>query len=861
MSSQHVANKQVLPDDIDLVPPSVNCFFPAITGVAAWMWVPAQDRAAYAEEWRELLGLPTDQPLGLNIAWLCDRIAAEDREAFRDACRACSDGQTKELDIAVRLDRVSALPRWVLLRGTVVDAAEQGLRISGVAVDVSRLRLDGRFLPMPAENGQAYQAMAENSPDFIIRFDRRVFPLYINPVAAAYLDVTPGQQTESAWGALGIRPMGRAFFRRHVTTVFETTKGLRTTASLPSKRGRQVTGEFCFWPELDAAGEVVAVTCHMSDISEQVQAEQEVRQNEQRFSAMYQLAQMLDRPEDEIIRFVVEQIALLTKSPYSYIYLPDFGEHGKNQMVWSQSVLDLVGADKLPTDRIPQDCFTREFDCETTAKTPFINNCSDGHGPYVAFECLIIRRYMLVPFIEDGRVVCIASVCNKENEYSAGDLRQLELFIHGSWLTLRRRRYVGALRKAKESAERASRVKDEFLANISHELRTPLNGMLSMLQLLELAPLADEHLKYVRAASLSGQSLLRIISDILDFSRMKSGKMSLQASPFDLRGTLTSTMNLFAGEARQRGLALSVSIDDALPPLLVGDDARVRQILFNLVGNALKFTEQGGISAECSLLPHRAKGKLWIYIAIADTGAGIPPEAHSTIFDSFTQLEGKTGKYAGTGLGLSIVKQLVLHMGGSLTVESQVGEGTTIHCSLPFEMPATSSVPSLQPSREEPLFRRLDILVAEDDPIGRFAIRTFLNHIGHRVLCVNAGRQALEALQIYPFDCLITDIQMPDMDGLEVVRRIRQGNFADIRTSDEVTALVRRVMPEARLEQGSIPHDLTVVAFTAHAMRGDRERFLRMGMDLYLSKPIIMEELQKILQQVLQRVNVCRKGA
>ena len=385
--------------------------------------------------------------------------------------------------------------------------------------------------------------------------------------------------------------------------------------------------------------------------------------------------------------------------------------------------------------------------------------------------------------------------------------------------------------------------------------------MLSMLQLLELAPLADEHLNYVRTASLSGQSLLRIISDILDFSRMESGKMSLQASPFDLRGTLTSTMNLFAGEARQRGLAISVSIDDALPSLFLGDDARVRQILFNLVGNALKFTEQGGISVECSLLPYRTKGKPWVYIAIADTGAGIPPEAHSTIFESFTQLEGKTGKYTGTGLGLSIVRQLVLHMDGSLTVESQVGKGTTIHCSLPFALPRELPAPLRQPPREEMSFRRLDILVAEDDPIGRFAIRTFLNRIGHRVLCVDAGRRALEALQIHPFDCLITDIQMPDMDGLEVVRRIRQGKFADIHPSDEVTAMVRRAMPEARLEQGNIPHDLTVVAFTAHAMRGDREHFLRMGMDLYLSKPIIMEELQKVLQQVLQRVNACRKGA
>ena len=853
MSSHRAAEKHFLSGESPFVRTNASFSVSSILGVASWLWEPLYDRAVYSREWRNLLDLPAEHILGASISWLWERVFVEDREAFRDACLACVNGLTDELDMAVRLESAERSWRWVLLRAKSSDDGH-GQRVSGVAIDVSRLRVDERFRPPPVENVRAYSAMLENSPDFIIRFDRQLFPLYINPVASTYLNIPQEQPIGKTCEELGIHADGCEFFRRNIMAVFEEGEGIRTTASLSSKLNGEITGEFCFWPELDAHGKVIAVTCHMSDLTEKIRAEQQVRRNEQRFSAMYQLAQMLDMPRDAIISFVVEQIAHLTKSRHSYLYLPDFGEGGKNCMFWSKSVHEWVGSEKLSADGIPSDCFTKEFACETTIRTPIVDNCTSKNEHHVSFGTLFIQRYMLVPAIEDGRVVCIASVCNKDNEYTDSDLRQLELFIHGAWLTLCRRRYVDDLKKAKESAEKASRVKDEFLANISHELRTPLNGMLSMLQLLELSPLADEQMEYVHTASLSGNSLLRIISDILDFSRMESGKVSLQTKPFDLRSTLLSTMNLFAGEASQRGLTISVDIDDRLPPILLGDDARVRQIFFNLAGNALKFTEVGGITVECSLLPYRKENQYWVYFAVRDTGVGIPPEAHSIIFESFTQIVGgKSGKYAGTGLGLSIVKQLVLHMGGSLTVDSQVGQGTTIHCSLPFNPPPKLSVPLHAMQWKEPVFRCLDILVAEDDSVGRFAMRIFLKRLGHRVVCVDTGRRALEALRMHAFDCLITDIQMPVMDGLEAVRRIRQGDFADIRPTDEVVAQVLQDIPEARREPGEIPQDLIVVAFTAHAMRGDREHFLRMGMDQYLSKPIIMEELQKVLQQILQQ--------
>ena len=855
MSLPRAARKRVLPNESEFAELPLNSLLHPIPGVAAWAWDAVRDHAAYADEWRELLGLPAGQPLGGTIAWLWERIRADDRTSFSEACVACAEGRTNGLEMSVRLECFSGAQRWILFRCAAVDA-DGGRRrlVSGIAIDISRWSADGRFVSSASRSAQAHRVSLENSPDFIICFNRQCDPLYINPVAAGYLALLPGQPFGNSCEKLGICPEGIAFFRQQIAVVFETGKGVRAAASFPDKRGGIISGEFSFWPELDEEGNAVAVTCHMSDMTEKIRAERELRWNEQRFSAMYQLSQMLEKPEEEIIRFVVEQIAFLTQSQHSYFYLPDFGESGRTCMFWSASLHAQIGSNRLPTDRIPPDCLPRELPGPASLRAAVIHNHSGEEGVHVSFGSLAIRRYMIVPAFDEGRLVGIASVCNKDSEYTELDLRQLELFVHGAWLTLRRRRFVDDLRKAKESAERANRVKDEFLANISHELRTPLNGILSMLQLMELAPLPEDLLEYVRTASLSGKSLLRIISDILDFSRMESGKMSLQTSPFDLRSTLSSTMSLFAGEARQRGLTLSVSIDESLPPLLLGDDARVRQILFNLTGNALKFTEKGGISVECCLLPYQTQNKVWIYFSIADTGVGIPPEAHSTIFESFTQVENKAGKYSGTGLGLSIVKQLLLHMGGSLTVDSQEGEGTVIHCSLPFALPPASAHASRMRSEEpERPFRCLNILVAEDDPIGRFAIRTFLERMGHRAMCVDTGRQALEALWLYPFDCLITDIQMPDMDGLEVARRIRQGDFDDVRPDSEVAELVRQNMPKTGNAPGNIPSNLTIVAFTAHAMRGDREHFLRMGMDLYLSKPIILEELQKVLQQVLHR--------
>lgn len=455
-------------------------------------------------------------------------------------------------------------------------------------------------------------------------------------------------------------------------------------------------------------------------------------------------------------------------------------------------------------------------------------------------------------------MVCLAGVCNKASDYEESDLLQFETFINSAWLILRRRRFVRELKEAKDAAEAANKAKNAFLANVSHELRTPLNGVLSMLQLIDSLPLAEEQRDYLLTAQTSGKALLRIISDILDYSSMESGKMPLAIDVFDFQASVRSALSLFKDTAAAKGLKFVCRMDPAIPRNLLGDEGRVRQILLNVVGNALKFTPEGGVTVLCTLLTGTPGGRARIAVEVADTGIGIPKDKLAGVFDAFSQVESShRRKFAGTGLGLSIVKHLVSMMDGSVSIESELGKGTTVRIDLFFDIPEYLQWrrPALSRDADAAPGRPLDILVAEDDAIGSMAIRAFLQRRGHTVLCVEDGGKALEALQAYPFHCLFTDITMPEMDGLELVQRIRNADVAAFPPTEETLARVREAFPDAPEKNAGLQRDITVIAVSAHSMIGDRERFIEQGMDLYVSKPIDKDEIDGALAFVTSRLD------
>ncbi|NCC25867.1 MAG: transporter substrate-binding domain-containing protein, partial [Deltaproteobacteria bacterium] len=330
------------------------------------------------------------------------------------------------------------------------------------------------------------------------------------------------------------------------------------------------------------------------------------------------------------------------------------------------------------------------------------------------------------------------------------------------------------LRRAKEQAEAANKAKSEFLANMSHEIRTPINGIMGMLQLLQTTDTTEEQTGYVNLAIKSATRLSRLLSDILDLSRAEAGKMPLIEAPFHPEELGRSVLELFSVTARDRGLTLACDIDPNVPSVLIGDEARVRQILFNLVGNALKFTIRGSVHLTMWALPEIRDGQSQVLLTVEDTGIGIAEDKLQTLFKPFVQVDGSlTRQYQGAGLGLVIVRRLVELMGGSIVMDSTYGQGTSVHVVLPFRESKENDWPvptkTVQAQRTRRHFR---ILLAEDEPCNQLATSGLLEKAGHSVAVAGDGREAIMRLAEGDFDCILMDIQMPVMNGVEATRAI-----------------------------------------------------------------------------------------
>jgi PAS domain S-box-containing protein len=386
-------------------------------------------------------------------------------------------------------------------------------------------------------------------------------------------------------------------------------------------------------------------------------------------------------------------------------------------------------------------------------------------------------------------------------------------------------------------AEAANKSKSEFLANMSHEIRTPLNGVMGMLQLLETTDQTEEQKEYIRTAIRSSKRLTSLLSDILDLSRIEAGKMPLQEVKFDLVCLKEAVMDLFGMEAKNKGLTLTFDLDEHLLGVFLGDEVRVRQILLNLVGNALKFTQQGGVTIEVVALSRLSDELQHVLFIVHDTGPGITDDQLSSIFEPFVQGEvSYVRRHQGAGLGLSIVIRLVRLMGGEISIESERGCGTSMYVSIPFRLPSRLLTPSaLTPDHCTPLeSRTLRILLAEDDSVTRLSIQKLLEKAGHHVSVATDGVQALKALEKNVFDLILMDIQMPEMDGVEATRTIRfKDRFESVR-------------------------DIPIIALTAYAMVGDKEKFIGAGMNDYISKPVDIATLTKTIDRVMSKMTTAK---
>jgi signal transduction histidine kinase/ActR/RegA family two-component response regulator len=455
-------------------------------------------------------------------------------------------------------------------------------------------------------------------------------------------------------------------------------------------------------------------------------------------------------------------------------------------------------------------------------------------------ECVGTRPYSWLgaPFFFDHISGVVAIQSYNRVVYTEKDKELMAFVARHIGDALNRKRSVDALQKAKERAERAEKNKSTFLANMSHEIRTPMNGILGLTELVLHSDITGQKRDYLEMVHASAERLLKLINNILDFSKIEAGKLELDIAPFSLRGTIAEALEILAISAAKKDIHLSVDCDETIPDLLLGDAGKLSQVLINLVGNAIKFTNKGKVTLSVHQQKLHGKQNAFfdLHFQVRDTGIGIPNAKIKNIFKAFTQVvTTRDSAQRGTGLGLVIAGELVEMMGGKICVESKAGIGTTFYFTVGFAPGATPS--TLDTNSADDIAKRQaeeksraqprHILLVEDEYINRTLAVTVLEREGWKVTTAENGLQALDILRDTVFDLILMDIQMPELDGYATTRAIR------------------------RQEQKSGRH-VPIIAMTAYAVRGDREKCLASGMDGYLSKPVRSDKLIEEIETVLR---------
>jgi PAS domain S-box-containing protein len=797
------------------------------TSDGLWDWNLITNEVYYAPRFRELLGGYTEEEYPNTYDAFLERLHPEDYEAFHTTLSRRLE-RKEQLHIEYRLQTKSDEYRWFLARGQAVwDEQDRPVRMLGSVRDIT----EQKSMEESLRHSQAlFENFMDNSPAIAFMKDRdgrfvygnRSFSRQISFAKGDWLGKTvfellPVEIAQSLWEHdQQVIALQRALQMEEVT---QETDGLHYWLS-------------CKFPVRDENGRSLIAGISL-DITMQKQMEESLRKSEERFAAAVRGA------NDGIWDWDIATGAVY----YSPRCKELFGYREDEFPDRIESFLMSLHPEDLPrVERAVRDHLERKipYDVECRFRT------KNGEYRWIQARAQAV-------WDETGKPIRLAG--------SNRDITQ-------------RKEMEAALQASKKAAEEGSKAKSGFLANMSHELRTPMNGIIGMNRLLLETELSAEQRDLAETVKTSAESLLTILNDILDFSKVEAGKLELDPTPFSLRENLDGVLKTFIFRAAEKDVILRCTVAPEVPDALIGDSGRIRQILINLLGNALKFTEHGEVRVEVrkqeeesinlgqelslsSPQPLSLKSQVsslkpqassLLHFSVRDTGIGIPPEKQRVIFDAFAQADGSTTrKYGGTGLGLTICRKLTEMMDGEVWVESEVGRGSTFHFTLRLgvqeeqtqrPLPTKSESPASELSGETGV-RGKRILLVEDNAVNQKLAVRLLQKMGGRVVVANHGKEALVLLeQQGPFDVILMDCQMPEMDGFEATAAIRRREEQECVVQDE-----RR--DRSQNGAGHIP----IIAMTANAMKGDRERCLNAGMDDYVTKPIKPKELQTVLER------------
>lgn len=722
----------------------------------------------------------------------------EERQRFVQKVDA--DGGVK--DFEARLRTCDGEGRYVLLSTREIEFEGQRALCSVFTDITERKRMEKELRDKDARNQEMYsmmRLMADTVPDMLWVKDLKNRYLFANPAIRKNLICCSPEEDVLGKDDLYFATRERENGRKHTfgetcINSDEVVKSTRKAGRFLEEglvRGKKLILDVHKAPLFNSDGELIGTVGAGRDVTQDMITRHELEKSEELFRLLAENVRdvLWITDEDFVPSYVSPAIESLSGySPEEFMVIP-VEEH--MSPVYRRKFLALKRIIHGKLDRLTE--FSSRF---------------------LEFEC----------YKKDGDIIWVEIMVSLILDVDGG-VKGYAGVIRDS---TRRVRAQQRLTRAREAAIAASQTKSDFLANMSHEIRTPLNGVLGLLQLLKDTRLDNRQCKYVETAISSGKSLLSIISDILDFSKIEAGKVVLENSPFELEPLVGSVVNSFHSLVDRTKVAMGYKLEPDVPACIVIDGSRLKQILFNLVGNAVKFTHLGQINVRVAV--HKAENGVVseLLFAVHDTGIGVSDSVAPHLFEPFVQQDNSfRRKHGGTGLGLSIVKQLVSRMGGTVALSSSPGRGTVVSVYLPVTVVDGDGPGNAGQDMARLELPEMKILVVEDEGINAMVITTMLERLGQKPVHVENGREALKRLEEEQFDCVLMDIQMPELDGMETTQKIRR-----LRPGD----------------QG----DIAVIALTAHATSEDRARCMGAGMNGYLTKPVEFSRLADVLVQVVR---------